>query len=152
MKREEMLMAIANVVAARSTCSRMAVGAVIAREGRVMSSGYNGTLVGMPHCEHLWNDPCTEAIHAEANAILFAARYGVGTEGAELYTTHQPCIACARMIVNAGITQLVYQYPYRNNEGLELLLSTPSVEVFQLQLDGSLTNLTRSSVTTTKEE
>lgn len=141
MNRHKMLMDIASVVSHRSTCSRLAVGAVIARDGRAMSTGYNGALVGMPHCVHLWNDPCTEAVHAEANAILFAARYGVGTEGADLYTTHEPCIACARMIVNAGISKVVFLVPYRNHHGLDLLMRAPSVEVFHLQLDGSLTKL-----------
>lgn len=129
--REGMLMHMARAVAKRSTCDRLHVGAVIARDGRVISSGYNGNIMGMDHCNHQEHPsvPCESAVHAEANAILFAARYGMSTEGAELYTTHQPCLQCAKMIVNAGICRVVFEVAYRDNSGLDLLLSHPGVLV-----------------------
>lgn len=131
--RNQVLMSMAWAVAERSTCNRLHVGAVIAREGRVISSGYNGNLVGMNHCEHdaLSPEPCTSAVHAEANAILFAARYGTAVEGAQLFTTHEPCLDCAKMIVNAGISEVIYAVDYRKHEGLNLLLKAPSVGVGQ---------------------
>lgn len=134
--RNEMLMDMAFVVANRGTCNRLKVGAVIVREGRVMSSGYNGNVIGQDHCKHLWNDPCEDAVHAEANAILFAARYGTSTEGASLYTTHQPCLNCAKMIINAGITHVYYGQPYRDNSGLNLLSAHPGVEIYQYHSPG----------------
>lgn len=138
--RNEMLMSMAWVVASRGTCNRLKVGAVIVRDGRVMASGYNGNVVGVDHCNHLWNDPCEEAVHAEANAILFAARYGTSTEGGSLYTTHQPCLNCAKMIINAGITHVYYSKPYRDNAGLNLLSSHPAVEIYQYHAPGEYQN------------
>ena len=130
--RNQMLMGMAWSVADRSTCDRLNVGAVIARDGRVISSGYNGNLVGMDHCRHdPATGPCTSAVHAEANAILFAARYGTAVEGAQLFTTHEPCLDCAKLIVNAGITTVIYAMEYRKHDGLELLLKAPSVVVGQ---------------------
>lgn len=64
---------------------------------------------------------CRTAVHAELNALMFAARFGLATEGAELHTTHQPCLNCAMAIVNAGIFRVVFEHPYRDNSGLELL-------------------------------
>lgn len=121
--RDETLMLMAEAVAGRSTCSRLHVGAIIARNHRAVSSGYNGRPAGMPHCKHLADEAsgCKQAVHAEANAIAWAARYGAATGGAELFTTHQPCLACAQLIVNAGITRVVFAQPYRKIEGLDLL-------------------------------
>lgn len=140
--RDEMLMDIAQVVASRSTCSRLLVGAVIARNGRVLSTGYNGAPSGMPHCDHtcitpkgceMWPGvghepqcpagPCNNTIHAEANAILFAARHGVATENAEMYVTHAPCLICARLIINAGIMGVMYSVDYRDMAGHDLLMA-----------------------------
>lgn len=131
--RDQMGMNMARVVAGRGTCDRLQVGAVIARDGRVISSGYNGNIVGMAHCNHSEHPsiPCTDAVHAEANAILFAARYGMSTEGATLYTTHQPCLNCAKMIINSGIVHVCYEHPYRDNSGLDLLLACPGLSVAQ---------------------
>lgn len=131
--RDQMGMGMACVVAKRSTCDRLQVGAVISRDGRVISSGYNGNIVGMDHCNHQEHPsiPCTTAVHAEANAILFAARYGMSTEGATLYTTHQPCLQCAKMIINAGIVRVCYEHPYRDNSGLDLLIAYPGLSIAQ---------------------
>lgn len=123
-----------------STCSRLAVGAVVSRDGRSFSTGFNGAPKGMPHCDHeectcrykeghlLGGDPecpkhgaCRTAVHAELNALMFAARYGLATAEAELHTTHQPCLNCAMAIVNAGIVRVVFWHPYRDNGGLDLL-------------------------------
>jgi dCMP deaminase len=121
--RDETMMLMAEAVAGRSTCSRLHVGAVIARDHRAISTGYNGAPKGMPHCRHDVElvDGCKTAVHAEANAIAFAARYGAAVEGAELFTTHQPCLGCAQLMVNSGIRRVVYRHPYRNLAGLDLL-------------------------------
>lgn len=103
---------IAAEVAKRSTCDRANVGAIICRKFQILTTGYNGAPRGMPHCSitnhALIDNHCTTAIHAEANAVIQAAREGIKIEGAELYVTHRPCERCAAMLVNAGITEVYY--------------------------------------------
>lgn len=114
-------MQIAATVAQRSTCNRAHVGAVIARDRRILTTGYNGSPAGLPHCDdagHLMIDGhCVRTLHAEQNAIIQAALHGVTIEGATVYVTHQPCLNCAKMIINAGITRVVYagSYPDENS-------------------------------------
>lgn len=115
------LLAAAYVWARRSTCSRLQVGAVLARDGRTLSTGYNGAPSGLGHCEHLDDEPCSVSVHAEANALIFAGRHGVSTEGATLFLTHRPCLGCAGLVVNAGIIGVVYAEPYRSVAGEEAL-------------------------------
>lgn len=121
LSREEVLMEHAKVAALRATCSRQSVGVVIAHDGRVLVSGYNGAPAGMPHCFHDRDEPCEISVHAEANAIAYAARYGIKVEGAELYTTFSPCLACGQLVINAGITRVFYGAYHRDQRGLELI-------------------------------
>ena len=126
------MMGIAEQLAERGTCDRLSVGALIARDSRIISTGYNGNVSGMVHCHHPEkSQPCTTAVHAEANAIVFAARHGVAVEGTELFTTHLPCLACAKLIVNAGIRRVTFKNDYRLREGIELLI-VAGVEVFRV--------------------
>lgn len=143
--RNDMLMSMAIVASQRGTCSRLRVGAIVSRNGRIISTGYNGAPSGLPHCHHgitlIQNDGqdvtpgCKVAEHAERNAIAFAARYGVALEGAEMHTTHAPCIDCARSIVNSGIRRVTYQIPYRLSAGVELLASA-GLEIIDLSIPG----------------
>ena len=146
--RDDILMGMARLVAYRSTCSRLQVGAVVARNGRSLVQGYNGAPAGMPHCEHGCTcgtplnamsarehlsdcpviRPCTIAVHAEANAIAYAAREGVTLDSSEMFTTHAPCLSCAQLIINAGILRVAYSFPYRVTDGL-VLLAAGQVEV-----------------------
>lgn len=144
--RDEVLMQSAMVWRQRATCSRAQVGVVVALDGRVLSTGYNGSPAGMPHCSHECNcgmklsnhepdkdgfyqhypicqsiQPCLESVHAEANAIAFAARHGARVGGAEMFTTLTPCTACAQLIINAGITRVVAREAYRKQDGWLLL-------------------------------
>lgn len=120
--RTRVLMSMAQNVASLGTCSRLQVGALIVYRARVISTGYNGAPAKMPHCRHEGNEPCLDSVHAEANAIAFAARLGgAGTEGSTLIVTHAPCLECAKLIINAGIREVIYGQPYRRTEGLELL-------------------------------
>lgn len=125
MPREQVLMSNAHTWARRSTCSRRKVGAVLARDSRVIATGYNGAPAGMPHCNHrvdeIASHGCPRAVHAEANALVFAARYGIATADAEMFTTLSPCIDCAKLIVNAGIVRVWFRDQYRLTDGLELL-------------------------------
>ncbi len=113
-------MQIAEVVATRSTCDRRQVGAVIVREKMILSTGYNGSIRGMPHCDdvgHMMeNGHCVATIHAEANAILQAARNGVRIEDAEMYVTASPCWNCFKMIANSGIRKIYYGAFYRDEK------------------------------------
>lgn len=106
------------------TCSRARVGAVLTKEGRAISWGYNGAPPGVAHCVHLADseEPCLVATHAEANAVSFAARQGISTEGGTLYVERSPCRSCAALIIAAGIERVVYAYPYRDDSGLFLLV------------------------------
>jgi dCMP deaminase len=105
------------------TCSRAQVGAVITRDGRAVSWGYNGAPPGLPHCVHPLDldEPCTVAVHAEANAVSFAARQGISTEGGTLYVERSPCVECARLIIAAGIKRVVFAEAYRDPSGAMLL-------------------------------
>lgn len=114
-------MQTAALMGTRGTCNRLKVGAVLAREGRILSTGYNGNVAGAEHCNHTDNEPCQTATHAEENVIYFAAKHGVKTEGAELFVTHLPCYRCSRGLVNAGISRVMYAYEYRDTSGLFLL-------------------------------
>jgi dCMP deaminase len=148
---ETTLIEIAFTVSKRSTCSRRNNGAVIATStGVVLSTGYNGSLSGMAHCDHecdcgvnLFNpndfstdhfafkhnsecpahpeNGCKLAVHAEANAVYFAARNGVSTNGAHIYCTTEPCTKCAEAIVQSGISKVVYSQEYRDHSGIRLL-------------------------------
>lgn len=116
--RDEVLIASALLWSTRGTCDRAKVGAVIARDGRILVSGYNGPPAGMPHCNHGTDPgPCEDAVHAEANAIVYAARYGTRLEGTDIYCTHFPCPNCAKLIVNSGIQRVFYLTPYRDMWG-----------------------------------
>ena len=111
-------MNIAKQVATRSTCDRKHVGSVIVRDKTILSTGYNGSIRGMPHCDesgHLMeNDHCVRTIHAEANAIVQAARHGIRIEDSEIYVTASPCYDCFKMIANAGISSIYYGEFYRD--------------------------------------
>lgn len=119
---DEYFLRIAFTVAERSTCDRAHVGAVIVRERRILTTGYNGAPAGLPHCDdagHLMIDGhCVRTLHAEQNAIIQGALHGVGIGESTLYVTHQPCLNCAKMIINAGVERVVYagNYPDKNSQ------------------------------------
>ena len=117
------MMKLARVAATRATCDRKHVGAVIARDKHVVSTGYNGSVAGLPHCDdvgHMMEDGhCVRTVHAEANAIAQAARYGNAVEGATIYVTASPCWICFRLIANSGIRRIVYDEFYRDERIFE---------------------------------
>jgi dCMP deaminase len=112
-------MRIAREVATRATCDRKHVGAVIVRDRSILATGYNGSIGGLPHCDevgHLMQDGhCVRTIHAEANAVIQAARNGVRIEGAGIYVTASPCWSCFKMIANAGLQRIVFGEFYRDD-------------------------------------
>lgn len=147
---DDTLMDVARVWSRRSTCGRLQVGAVLARDGKTISTGYNGAPSGEDPCGcQEWvgtheispaslvrpsRNPlasvlvnkgrrCERSVHAESNALVFAARHGVSTLGATMFCTASPCLACAGLMINAGIREVVYAEPYRDSAGIERLES-----------------------------
>lgn len=127
-------MEMAKLAAKRSTCLRRQVGAVIVQDKHVIATGYNGAPKGIPHCAELGgcyreqnNIPSGErhelcrALHAEQNAIIQAATYAQGVDGATIYITHQPCVICAKMIINAGIERIVVKEGYPDELSVQIL-------------------------------
>lgn len=123
--RDLALMSIAKVWQKRSTCLRLQVGAIIAIDGRPVVSGYNGAPAGMVHCYSAIcgpDKPCTRTIHAEANCVAFAAKHGISIHGGTLYTTDSPCIECAKLLINGGILNVIYEREYRDRKPIDLLV------------------------------
>ena len=125
---DEYFMRIAAEVATRSTCPRLAVGAVVVRDRRILTTGYNGSPSGMPHCDDVGclirivdgRESCQRTLHAEQNAIIQAAYHGVTVRGATIYCTHQPCLLCMKMVLNAGIEEVYYTGGYPDPLAMEL--------------------------------
>lgn len=130
---DKYFMKIAEDVSTRSTCIRRQVGAVIVKDKRMLTTGYNGVPAGITHCTKetclrtRYNVPSGErhelcrGLHAEQNAIIQAAYYGVSIKGAKIYVTHQPCSICTKMLINSGIEAFVYKYPYNDPLSLEMI-------------------------------
>ncbi|HUM09513.1 MAG TPA: cytidine/deoxycytidylate deaminase family protein [Myxococcaceae bacterium] len=136
---DQYFMDIARQVATRATCDRKHVGAVLVRDRTILSTGYNGSIRGMPHCDEVGhmmeNGHCVATVHAEANAILQAAKNGVRIDGATLYTTASPCWPCFKLVANSGCVRIVYGEFYRDPRIFEvaaqLKLELVSLEVPQ---------------------
>ncbi|MEM2083473.1 MAG: cytidine/deoxycytidylate deaminase family protein [Nitrososphaerota archaeon] len=130
---DEYFMEMAKLISKRSTCLRRKVGALLVKDKRVLATGYNGAPKGLPHCSEVGcmreklDVPAGErqelcrGLHAEQNCIIQAAVFGVSTKGATLYTTHFPCSICAKMIINAEISEIVYEEDYDDELAKELL-------------------------------
>jgi len=145
--KQDWLMACAFLTSEMSTCAKIKVGAVIARGARIISTGYNGSVPGREHCvnyfgnhiehqttkfleiHHKW--ALKNEIHAEINAILFAAKEGIKIDGASIYVTYMPCITCSKFIVQAGIKKVFYSIAYDRDVDLSILVEN-NVEVYQL--------------------
>lgn len=122
-ERDQMFMEIAHVLAKRGNCGRGKVGALITRAHRIISTGYNGPLRGAADCSKEVCDldsKCTRAIHAELNAILFAAREGISVWDSTIWCTHSPCENCAKYIIQAGIRRVKYDLKY-DETGIAIL-------------------------------
>ena len=128
-------MKIAYAVSERSTCDRAYVGCVLVLDKRILTTGFNGSPKGQPHCEevgHLMVEGhCVRTIHAETNAIIQAALHGVSTKGSTCYVTHMPCINCTKALINAGIVRLVYNVSYREDKNAIAFLETANIEIVQ---------------------
>jgi len=122
--RDELLMGVVHLLSKRSTCVRGHNAALISKDGRIVSTGYNNPPKGQPHCspDHCdINYACIRSVHAEANAIAFSARFGIPLEGTTMYVSSSPCKKCAELIIQAGIKEVIYRDEFRDDEGLNLL-------------------------------
>ncbi len=123
---DEYFMAITRAVATRSTCTRRSVGAIIVKDKRILATGYNGAPANMRHCDHsggadLLHGHCLRSTHAEQNAIVQSAKYGISVDAATVYCTDQPCLTCVKLLVNAGVKRLVFENAYADDLAMEML-------------------------------
>lgn len=142
---DEYFMEIAETIKKRSTCLRRQVGAVIVKDNRILTTGYNGVPPKMRHCDEVGclrkelNIPSGQrhelcrALHAEQNAIVQAAKYGISIEGSTIYITNQPCIICAKLIIASGIKRIVYSGDYPDELSLSMLKES-GVEIVNFRL------------------
>ncbi|GAA0442941.1 ComE operon protein 2 [Lentibacillus halophilus] len=141
---DQYFMAQSHLLAMRSTCTRLMVGATIVRDKRIIAGGYNGSVSGGVHCIdegcYIIDGHCVRTVHAEANALLQCAKFGVPTDGAEIYVTHFPCLQCCKQIIQSGIKAVYYANDYKNHPyALELFddagIHTKKVALTELSID-----------------
>ncbi|WP_368985358.1 ComE operon protein 2 [Caldifermentibacillus hisashii] len=139
---DQFFMAQCFLISTRSTCTRLAVGATIVRDKRIIAGGYNGSIAGGDHCIdkgcYVIDNHCVRTIHAEMNAILQCAKFGVPTEGAEIYVTHFPCLQCTKAIIQAGIKVIYYAEDYKNHPYALELLEQAGIKVEKVNFDKSV--------------
>ena len=140
-------MKVAMLLRERSTCIHRKVGALIVKNNRILATGYNQPPSRFPHCDEIGcirddlkiesgeHQEICYALHAEQNALMQAARFGISTDGATMYVTHKPCSICARLIINAGIKRVVYHYDYPDPL-TEFLFTMTGVVVERIGFDG----------------
>ncbi|KAB3530888.1 deoxycytidylate deaminase [Alkaliphilus serpentinus] len=144
---DQYFMEMAEVVKTRATCLRRQVGAVIVKDKRILTSGYNGAPSGIPHCSKVGclrdklNIPSGQrhelcrGIHAEQNAIIQAALHGIKIEGSTIYVTAQPCILCAKILINAGITKVIYKGDYPDEFAASILVEA-GIKLVKFDIEG----------------
>ncbi len=130
-------MQITEIVASRSTCDRAFVGCVLVnKDHRIVSTGYNGSVAGNPHCDdvgHTMRDGhCIATIHAEMNALLYCAKEGIPTKDTICYVTHFPCLNCTKALIQAGIREVVYKNAYRVDDYAVSLFEKNNITLRQL--------------------
>lgn len=140
---DEIYMHLAEQLACRSHCVKIKVGAVLAKDTRIISLGYNGPPAGTHNCDEEWPETgcprdskgsCSLALHAEQNAILYAAKNKVDMKGATLYVTLAPCIACARMIFSMGIQKVIYKNSYAEYKGIKIEEGVEFLKKFNVEI------------------
>ena len=133
---EKYFMIQAIMLAARSTCTRLHVGAVVVKDGRIIASGYNGSVSGTPHCTEVGDlvvdGHCIRAVHAEQNALMQLAKMGISADGAQVFVTDFPCVHCAKLLLQAGITKINYLRNYHNDDFVTNLLQVKNISIEQV--------------------
>lgn len=142
---DQYFMAQSFLLSTRSTCTRLSVGATIVRDKRIIAGGYNGSIAGGDHCIdkgcYVIDNHCVRTIHAEMNAILQCAKFGVPTEGAEIYVTHFPCLQCTKALIQAGIKVIYYAEDYKNHPYALEILEQAGVKVEKVNFDKYVFNV-----------
>jgi dCMP deaminase len=142
---DQYFMAQSHLLALRSTCTRLAVGATIVRDKRIIAGGYNGSIAGGAHCIdegcYIIDGHCVRTIHAEMNAIIQCAKFGVPTEGAEMYVTHFPCLHCCKAIIQSGIRAVYYAKDYKNDPYALELFAQAKVRVEHVPFNKEILSL-----------
>jgi dCMP deaminase len=138
-------MAQSHLLALRSTCTRLTVGATIVRDKRIIAGGYNGSIAGGDHCIdkgcYVIDNHCVRTIHAEMNALLQCAKFGVPTAESEIYVTHFPCLQCCKAIIQAGIKTVYYAEDYKNHPYAIELFQQAAVSIEKVSLEESVIDL-----------
>ncbi|WOV85492.1 ComE operon protein 2 [Sporosarcina jeotgali] len=146
---EQFFMAQCSLLAVRSTCTRLSVGAVVVRDNRIIAGGYNGSVSGGDHCIdkgcYVVDNHCIRTIHAEMNALLQCGKYGIPAAGSTLYVTHFPCLQCSKAIIQAGISKVYYGTDYRNNEYAIELFEHAGIDVEHIPFDGRTLDFEKAS-------
>lgn len=128
----------------RSTCERLSVGAILVRDKRVIAGGYNGAVSGDDHCIdvgcYIVDGHCLRTIHAEMNAVLQCSKFGIPTDGAEIYVTDFPCLQCTKSLLQAGIKKIYYMRNYHNDDYAIRLLKRKKVAVEQVKVEPKYLN------------
>jgi len=144
---DEYFLEMASLVAKRSTCLRRSVGAILVKDKRILATGYNGAPSGLKHCVDIGclrqklNIPSGErhelcrALHAEQNALIQASLYGISVKDSTLYATNQPCVICAKMLINAGIKEIVIASGYPDKLAMDFLKEA-KIKVRKIGVDG----------------
>ncbi|NEU31625.1 ComE operon protein 2 [bacterium LRH843] len=136
---DQYFMAQSHLLALRSTCTRLMVGATIVRDKRIIAGGYNGSVSGGAHCIddgcYVVDNHCIRTIHAEVNALLQCAKFGVPTEGAEIYVTHFPCVHCSKALIQAGIKKIYFATDYKNHPYAIELFEEAGIEVVHVEVE-----------------
>ena len=136
---DQYFMLQAVLLSSRSTCTRLSVGAILVRDQRMIAGGYNGSVSGDKHCIddgcYMVDGHCLRTIHAEMNAVLQCAKFGIPTDGAELYVTDFPCLQCTKMLLQAGVKKIHYLRNYNNDSYALELLKLKEVALEQVKLD-----------------
>lgn len=139
---DQYFMIQAALLASRSTCNRLSVGAVLVRDKRIIAGGYNGSVSGDAHCIdegcYLRDGHCVRTIHAEMNAILQCAKFGISTDGVSLYVTDFPCLQCTKSLLQAGIKEINYIRNYHNDEYAMKLIKLKNIRLNQIKLDDNI--------------
>ncbi len=136
---DQYFMSQSHLLALRSTCQRLMVGATIVRDKRIIAGGYNGSVSGGIHCIddgcYVIDGHCVRTVHAEINALLQCAKFGVATENAEIYVTHFPCLHCCKSIIQSGIKAVYYAKDYKNHPYAIELFRDAGVSVEKVELE-----------------
>ncbi|SHF67503.1 ComE operon protein 2 [Ornithinibacillus halophilus] len=136
---DQYFMAQSQLLALRSTCTRLMVGATIVRDKRIIAGGYNGSVSGSVHCVddgcYVIDGHCVRTVHAEANALLQCAKFGVPTDNADIYVTHFPCLQCCKQLIQSGIRTVYYAEDYKNHPYAIQLFEEAGVKMKKVELD-----------------